>query len=58
MAERLSDASTRRSTPSLARKGDPAGEQLASYLTDARAIEAQAAQLLDAGTRIAGVPPR
>ena len=56
MAERLADCFDEAVDASLALKGDPAGEQLASYLTDARAIEAQAAQLLDAGTRIAGVP--
>lgn len=56
MAERLAECFDEAVDASLARKGDPAGEQLASYLTDARAIEAQAAQLLDAGTRTAGVP--
>jgi ferritin-like metal-binding protein YciE len=56
MAERLADCFDEAADASLAQKGDPAGEQLASYLTDARAIEAQAAQLLDAGTRLAGVP--
>jgi ferritin-like metal-binding protein YciE len=56
MAERLAECFDEAVDASLAQKGDPAGEQLASYLTDARAIEAQAAQLLDAGTRTAGVP--
>jgi ferritin-like metal-binding protein YciE len=56
MAERLTECFDEAVDASLAQKGDPAGEQLASYLTDARAIEAQAAQLLAAGTRIAGVP--
>jgi ferritin-like metal-binding protein YciE len=56
MAERLSDCFDEAVDASLAQKGDRAAEQLASYLTDARAIEAQAAQLLQAGKRIAGVP--
>jgi ferritin-like metal-binding protein YciE len=56
MAERLTECFDEAVDASLAQKGDPAGEQLASYLTDARAIEAQAAQLLAAGTRIVGVP--
>src|SRR5436190_23464925 len=56
MAERLTECFDEAVDASLARKGDPAGEQLSSYLTDARAIEAQSAQLLEAGARIAGVP--
>ena len=56
MAERLAGCFDEAVDASLAQKGDPTGEQLDSYLTDARAIEAQAAQLLVAGTRIAGVP--
>jgi ferritin-like metal-binding protein YciE len=56
MAERLAECFDEAVDASLAQKGDPAGEQLASYLTDARAIEAQAAQLLQLGPRIAGVP--
>jgi ferritin-like metal-binding protein YciE len=56
MAERLAACFDEAVDASLAQKGDPAGEQLVSYLTDARAIEAQAAQLLEAGKRIGGVP--
>ncbi len=56
MAQRLAECFDEAVDASLAQKGAPAGEQLASYLTDARAIEAQAGQLLDAGTRLAGVP--
>jgi ferritin-like metal-binding protein YciE len=41
---------------SLAEKDDPLPDALVSYLTDARAIEAQAAQLLQAASRITGVP--
>ena len=37
MAERLSECFDEAVDASLAQKGDPAGEQLASYLTDARA---------------------
>jgi ferritin-like metal-binding protein YciE len=56
MAERLAECFDEAVDASLAQKGDPVGEQLASYLTDARAIEAQAGQLLGAGIRLAGVP--
>jgi ferritin-like metal-binding protein YciE len=56
MAERLAQCFDEAVDASLAQKGDPPGEQLASYLTDARAIEAQAAQLLQAAKRIVGVP--
>jgi ferritin-like metal-binding protein YciE len=57
MAERLErgfdravDASLRELSP------DDVGKQLDKYLTDAHAIEAQAIQLLDKGSRIAGSP--
>src|SRR4051794_35318238 len=56
MAERLAGCFDEAVDISLAQKDDPVEEQLASYLTDARAIEAQAAQLLEAGPRIVGVP--
>ena len=56
MAERLAECFDEAVDISLAQKDDPMDEQLASYLTDARAIEAQAAQLLEAGPRIVGVP--
>ena len=56
MAERLTECFDEAVDASWRGRATPAGEQLASYLTDARAIEAQAAQLLDAGTRTAGVP--
>jgi ferritin-like metal-binding protein YciE len=56
MAERLAGCFDEAVDLSLAQKDDPIGEQLASYLTDARAIEAQAAQLLQTGSRIVGVP--
>src|SRR3954454_5507458 len=56
MAERLAGCFDEAVDISLAQKDDPLDEQLASYLTDARAIEAQAAQLLEAGPRIVGVP--
>jgi ferritin-like metal-binding protein YciE len=56
MAERLAGCFDEAVDISLAQKDDPMDEQLASYLTDARAIEAQAAQLLEAGPRIVGVP--
>jgi ferritin-like metal-binding protein YciE len=56
MAERLAGCFDEAVDISLAQKDDPVAEQLASYLTDARAIEAQAAQLLEAGPRIVGVP--
>jgi ferritin-like metal-binding protein YciE len=56
MADRLAGCFDEAVDLSLAQKDDPIGEQLASYLTDARAIEAQAAQLLQAGPRIVGVP--
>jgi len=46
MAERLAGCFDEAVDISLAQKDDPMDEQLASYLTDARAIEAQAAQLL------------
>jgi ferritin-like metal-binding protein YciE len=56
MAERLAGCFDEAVDISLAQKDDPMDEQLASYLTDARAIEAQAVQLLEAGPRIVGVP--
>jgi ferritin-like metal-binding protein YciE len=56
MAERLAGCFDEAVDISLAQKDDPMDEQLGSYLTDARAIEAQAAQLLEAGPRIVGVP--
>jgi ferritin-like metal-binding protein YciE len=56
MAQRLAECFDEAVDASLAAKDDPIGEQLTSYLTDARAIEAQAAQLLQAGPRIVGVP--
>jgi ferritin-like metal-binding protein YciE len=56
MAERLAACFDAAADASLAAKDDPVADQLVSYLTDARAIEAQAAQLLQAGARIAGVP--
>jgi ferritin-like metal-binding protein YciE len=56
MAERLAECFDEAVDISLAQKDDPVEEQLASYLTDARAIEAQAAHLLEAGPRIVGVP--
>jgi ferritin-like metal-binding protein YciE len=56
MAQRLAECFDEAVDASLAAKDDPIGEQLDSYLTDARAIEAQAAQLLQAGPRIVGVP--
>ena len=56
MAERLAACFDEAVGLSLAQKDDPVAEQVASYLTDARAIEAQAAQLLQLGPRIVGVP--
>jgi len=56
MAERLAALFDEAVDASLAEKDDPLPDQLVSYLTDARAIEAQAAQLLQAASRIAGVP--
>jgi ferritin-like metal-binding protein YciE len=56
MAERLAGCFDEAVDISLAQKDDPMEEQLASYLTDARAIEAQAAQLLETGPRIVDVP--
>jgi ferritin-like metal-binding protein YciE len=56
MAQRVAECFDEAVDASLAAKDDPIGEQLTSYLTDARAIEAQAAQLLQAGPRIVGVP--
>jgi ferritin-like metal-binding protein YciE len=56
MAKRLAGCFDEAVDISLAQKDDPMDEQLASYLTDARAIEAQAVQLLEAGPRIVGVP--
>lgn len=56
MAARLAACFDEAVDASLADKGDPLPVQLVSYLIDARAIEAQAAQLLQAGARIAGVP--
>jgi ferritin-like metal-binding protein YciE len=56
MAARLAACFDEAVDASLAAKDDAAAEQLVSYLTDARAIEAQAAQLLEAGPRIAGLP--
>jgi ferritin-like metal-binding protein YciE len=55
MAERLAGCFDEAVDISLAQKDDPMEEQLVSYLTDARAIEAQAVQLLEAGPRIVGV---
>jgi len=56
MAERLAGCFDEAVDISLSQKDDPIEEQLASYLTDARAIEAQAAQLLQTGPSIVGVP--
>jgi ferritin-like metal-binding protein YciE len=56
MADRLAARFDEAVDASLAAKDDPIADQLVSYLTDARAIEAQAAQLLAAGQRVAGVP--
>jgi ferritin-like metal-binding protein YciE len=55
MGERLADCFDDAVAASLDRSADIASA-LVSYLTDARAIEAQAVQLLEAGSRIAGVP--
>jgi ferritin-like metal-binding protein YciE len=56
MAARLAACFDDAADASLAAKDDPLPAALVSYLTDARAIEAQAAQLLQAASRITGVP--
>jgi ferritin-like metal-binding protein YciE len=56
MADRLAACFDEAVDASLAAKNDPLTAQLVSYLTDAHAIEAQAAQLLQAASRIAGAP--
>jgi ferritin-like metal-binding protein YciE len=56
MAQRLADCFDEAVDASLAEKDEPVGAQLVSYLTDARAIEAQAQQLLEVGPRIVGLP--
>jgi ferritin-like metal-binding protein YciE len=56
MADRLAACFDEAVDASLAAKDDPISAQLVSYLTDAHAIEAQAAQLLQAASRIAGAP--
>ena len=57
MAERLADCFDAAVDASLHRAaGADIASALVSYLTDARAIEAQAIVLLESGSRIAGVP--
>ena len=57
MAERLAGSFDRAAEASLRQLGpDDLGEQLAKYLADAHAIEAQAIQLLEKGPDIAGDP--
>jgi ferritin-like metal-binding protein YciE len=56
MGERLAECFDEAVDASLDQHGPDMGSALVSYLTDARAIEAQAVQLLESGSRIAGVP--